>query len=166
MSVLSPEIHAALTPLLQALSSPDNAVRTNAEAQLNSEWVAVRPDVLLMGLVEQIQDNRDPSVGDAMHICSLCLDRTADESLNSDANLRSCLVSADGNQESEATEQYRAKGIVPKSIATTKDRDQGEASTMSAERGHSCCAAQDWRCSCGDCQTIRRRWYVVPAVVR
>ena len=104
MSVLSPEIHAALTPLLQALSSPDNAVRTNAEAQLNSEWVAVRPDVLLMGLVEQIQDNRDPSVGDAMHIHCLRLDRTADERLNSDANLRSCLVSTDGDQESEATE--------------------------------------------------------------
>ncbi|MCJ1251245.1 hypothetical protein MMC30_008476 [Trapelia coarctata] len=61
MSVLPPEIHAALTPLLQALSSPDNVVRTNAEGQLNSEWVAQRPDILLMGLVEQIQDAADPS---------------------------------------------------------------------------------------------------------
>jgi len=81
MSVLSPEIHAALTPLLQALSSPDNAVRTNAEAQLNSEWVAVRPDVLLMGLVEQIQDNRDPSVGDTLHAHCLRFDHISDERL-------------------------------------------------------------------------------------
>ena len=62
MSILPPEIHAALTQLLQALSSADNTLRARAEEQLNSEWVAARPDVLLMGLVEQLQEAADPSV--------------------------------------------------------------------------------------------------------
>ncbi|KAK5164699.1 hypothetical protein LTR04_001731 [Oleoguttula sp. CCFEE 6159] len=54
MSVLPPEVHAALYQLLQALQSADNTTRTQAEEQLNSEWVRERPDVLMMGLVEQI----------------------------------------------------------------------------------------------------------------
>lgn len=62
MSVLPPEVHAALASLLQGLSSPDNQLRTQAEEQLNNEWVAARPDVLLMGLVEQIQSAQEPSV--------------------------------------------------------------------------------------------------------
>lgn len=62
MSMLSPAIQNALTLLLQALSSPDNAIRSRAEEQLNSDWVAAQPDVLLMGLVEQIQHSADPSV--------------------------------------------------------------------------------------------------------
>ncbi|MCJ1477096.1 hypothetical protein MMC13_005767 [Lambiella insularis] len=61
MSMLSPAVQNALTLLLQALSSPDNAVRSHAEEQLNSDWVAAQPDVLLMGLVEQIQHSADPS---------------------------------------------------------------------------------------------------------
>ena len=55
MSVLPPEIHAALTQLLQALAAPDNAIRSHAEEQLGTEWVTARPDVLSMGLVEQMQ---------------------------------------------------------------------------------------------------------------
>lgn len=55
MSLLPSEIHAALTQLLQGLSSSDNNARSYAEEQLSAEWVAARPDVLLMGLVEQIQ---------------------------------------------------------------------------------------------------------------
>lgn len=55
MSFLSSEIHAALTQLLQGLSSPDNNARSFAEEQLSTEWVSARPDVLLMGLVEHIQ---------------------------------------------------------------------------------------------------------------
>lgn len=62
MSVLPPEVHAALASLLQGLSSPDNQIRTHAEEQLNNEWIAARPDVLLMGLVEQIQSAQEPSV--------------------------------------------------------------------------------------------------------
>lgn len=62
MSMLPPEIHTALTQLLQALQSPDNNVRTQAEEQLHSDWTAERPDVLLMALVEQIQGSPEPAV--------------------------------------------------------------------------------------------------------
>lgn len=54
MSLLPPEIHTALSQLLRALSTPDNTVRSQAEEQLNNEWVQNKPDVLLMGLAEQI----------------------------------------------------------------------------------------------------------------
>jgi len=55
MSVLPAEVHTALANLLQGLQSPDNVTRTTAEQQLNDEWVAQRPEVLLMGLSEQIE---------------------------------------------------------------------------------------------------------------
>lgn len=55
MSLLSSDTHVALIQLLQGLSSPDNNARSYAEEQLNVEWVTARPDVLLIGLVEQIQ---------------------------------------------------------------------------------------------------------------
>ena len=63
MSVLPAQVHAALAQLLQALSSADNNTRSQAEEQLNTEWVAGRAGVLLMGLVEQMQDSEEPSVG-------------------------------------------------------------------------------------------------------
>lgn len=59
MSVLPADVHAALAQLLQGLQSPDNVTRSHAEESLNSEWVIARPDVLLMGLVEQIQGATD-----------------------------------------------------------------------------------------------------------
>ena len=62
MSVLGADVHAALTQLLAGLSSPENEVRTRAEEQLNTDWVAARPDFLLMGLVEQMHESPDPSV--------------------------------------------------------------------------------------------------------
>jgi hypothetical protein len=62
MSLLPPEIHAALAQLLQALTASDNNVRSRAEEQLSTEWVQARPDVLLMALVEQIQGSKDPGV--------------------------------------------------------------------------------------------------------
>ena len=71
MSVLPPEVHAALASLLQGLSSPDNQIRTQAEEQLNHEWIAARPDVLLMGLVEQIQSAQDPSVWSLLSLLSI-----------------------------------------------------------------------------------------------
>lgn len=54
MSVLPPEVHTALSALLKGLESRDNVERTAAEERLNNEWVGDRPDVLLMGLTEQI----------------------------------------------------------------------------------------------------------------
>lgn len=62
MALLSSEIHTALAELLQKLSSPENQARTLAEDQLNNEWFVKQPDVLLMGLVEQIQLSQEPSV--------------------------------------------------------------------------------------------------------
>lgn len=62
MSVLPQEIHTALVNLLQGLQSTDNAVRSQAEEQLNVDWTQARPDVLLMGLVEQLQGSPDTAV--------------------------------------------------------------------------------------------------------
>jgi hypothetical protein len=64
MSLLPPEIHAALAQLLQALATSDNNVRSRAEEQLSTDWVQARPDVLLMALVEQIQGSEDPGVSE------------------------------------------------------------------------------------------------------
>ena len=60
--MLPPEVHSALTQLLQSLQSTDNAARTQAEEQLNTEWVQQRPDMLLMGLAEQMQGSDDEGV--------------------------------------------------------------------------------------------------------
>lgn len=62
MSLLPPEVHAQLSQLLRALGTPDNAVRSQAEDQLNNEWVQNKPDVLLMGLAEQIGGAEDTLV--------------------------------------------------------------------------------------------------------
>ncbi|KAI9728331.1 MAG: hypothetical protein M1828_003731 [Chrysothrix sp. TS-e1954] len=59
MSILPPDIHASLTQLLQSLQSSDNIARSHAEEQLNNEWVHTRPDMLLMGLVEQMEGSGD-----------------------------------------------------------------------------------------------------------
>lgn len=75
MSLLPPEIHGALSQLLQALSSSDNNVRSQAEEQLNNEWVQARPEMLLMGLVEQIQRAEQPSVRQNTNISD---DRTSE----------------------------------------------------------------------------------------
>lgn len=71
MSMLPPDVQPALSQLLRALGSPDNTLRTQAEEQLNNDWIQGRPDVLLMGLVEQIQGAEDivvsrrwPAAGD------------------------------------------------------------------------------------------------------
>jgi importin-5 len=62
MSVLPAEVHEALNTLLKGLQSADNVERTAAEERLNKEWVGERPDVLLMGLTEQIQLAQETSV--------------------------------------------------------------------------------------------------------
>ncbi|KAH7243186.1 importin subunit beta-3 [Fusarium solani] len=55
MSLLPPDVHAELSQLLQALQSSDNSIRSQAEEHLQNNWTATRPEVLLMGLAEQIQ---------------------------------------------------------------------------------------------------------------
>ncbi|THX81302.1 ARM repeat-containing protein [Aureobasidium pullulans] len=55
MSMLPAETHSALSQLLQGLQAADNNIRSQAEERLSTEWALSKPDVLLMGLVEQIQ---------------------------------------------------------------------------------------------------------------
>lgn len=62
MSVLPAEVHTELTALLAALQAPDNNVRSQAEDHLNANWTASKPEVLLMGLVEQIHSSTDQNV--------------------------------------------------------------------------------------------------------
>ena len=54
MSLLPAEVTAELTQLLLALQSADNSVRSQAEEHLHNSWTVTKPEVLLMGLVEQI----------------------------------------------------------------------------------------------------------------
>jgi hypothetical protein len=63
MSVLPADIHAELAQLLDALQSSDNQVRSQAEEHLANNWTATKPEMLLMGLVEQIQGSNDATVG-------------------------------------------------------------------------------------------------------
>ncbi|RYC60014.1 hypothetical protein CHU98_g6192 [Xylaria longipes] len=62
MSVLPLEVSAELTQLLQALQSPDNSVRSQAEDHLQNNWTATRPEILLMGLAEQIAGASESSL--------------------------------------------------------------------------------------------------------
>ena len=62
MSVLPPHVHAELTELLQALQSSDNSVRSQAEDHLATNWTSAKPEMLLMGLVEQIYGSNDTTV--------------------------------------------------------------------------------------------------------
>ncbi|TAQ88236.1 hypothetical protein B7494_g3439 [Chlorociboria aeruginascens] len=59
MSVLPPNVHNELAQLLDALQSADNSVRSQAEEHLRTEWTERQPDVLLMGLVEQLRGSND-----------------------------------------------------------------------------------------------------------
>lgn len=60
--MLPPEVHNALSNLLEGLQSADSDTRTPAEEQLNNDWVQTRPDLLLMGLVEQAQGQEQAAV--------------------------------------------------------------------------------------------------------
>ncbi|KAM0324546.1 hypothetical protein ACHAQA_007931 [Verticillium albo-atrum] len=55
MSILPADVHAELTQLLQALQSADNNIRAQAEEHLQNNWTNTRPEILLMGLAEQVQ---------------------------------------------------------------------------------------------------------------
>lgn len=62
MSMLPADVHTELTQLLQALQSSDNSIRSQAEDHLQNHWTATRPEILFMGLAEQIPNTADPSV--------------------------------------------------------------------------------------------------------
>jgi hypothetical protein len=76
MSVLPPDVHNELAQLLDALQSSDNSVRSQAEEHLANNWTTTKPEMLLMGLVEQIQGSNDPTVRKIRSaICCLLLIR-------------------------------------------------------------------------------------------
>lgn len=52
--MLPPEVTVELSQLLQALQSADNTIRSQAEDHLQNNWTVPRPEVLLMGLAEQV----------------------------------------------------------------------------------------------------------------
>jgi importin-5 len=62
MSMLPANVHEELAQLLQALQSKENAIRSQAEEHLQNNWTNTRPDMLLMGLAEQIAISKDSSV--------------------------------------------------------------------------------------------------------
>jgi hypothetical protein len=70
MSVLPPDVHNELAQLLDALQSSDNSVRSQAEEHLANNWTTQKPEMLLMGLVEQIQGSNDPTVGNITPACA------------------------------------------------------------------------------------------------
>ncbi|KAF3059560.1 Importin subunit beta-3 [Daldinia childiae] len=72
MSVLPAETHAELTQLLQALQSSDNTIRSQAEGHLQNTWTNTRPDILLMGLAEQIAASPETSVSRLFDPALLC----------------------------------------------------------------------------------------------
>ena len=71
--MLPAEIHAELSQLLLALQSPDNGTRSQAEDHLQANWTATRPEILLMGLAEQIAGAPESSVTQLIppHLVSL-----------------------------------------------------------------------------------------------
>ncbi|EOO01565.1 putative importin subunit beta-3 protein [Phaeoacremonium minimum UCRPA7] len=62
MSMLPADVTAELAQLLQALQSADNSIRSQAEEHLTTNWTNTRPEVLLMGLVEQIGGSTDAAI--------------------------------------------------------------------------------------------------------
>ena len=73
MSLLPPETHPLISQLLAGLQSADNVLRTQAEEQLNTEWVQSRPDILFMALAEQITGADDPNVSPRAFDPATCL---------------------------------------------------------------------------------------------
>lgn len=151
MSVLPAEVHTALASLLQGLQSPDNVQRTAAETQLNEEWVAQRPEVLLMGLSEQIELAQDTSVG---HINPEEMLTRANKFV--DANLRS--------RHLQAPILEAAKGCLRPDLGPVLDTQRARArghprkvDCVLGQRDRQLGPWQDRRCGCRAGATTHRR---------
>ncbi|KAG6117121.1 hypothetical protein E4U13_001349 [Claviceps humidiphila] len=83
MSLLSVEAHAELTQLLQALQSANNVTRSQAEDHLQNNWTGNRPEMLLVGLAEQIQRSGDNS---ARSFAAVIFRRIASKNRKTDTN--------------------------------------------------------------------------------
>ncbi|KAG0747446.1 hypothetical protein G6F57_000579 [Rhizopus arrhizus] len=73
------EVLIQLNHVFTSLSSPDNEQRTAAEAQLNEQWVAAQPDLLLLGLAQFVANNSDTQL---RSYCSVLLRRLAYRTIN------------------------------------------------------------------------------------
>ncbi|CAG9956137.1 unnamed protein product [Clonostachys rosea f. rosea IK726] len=102
MSLLSPEIHAELSQLLQALQSPENGIRSQAEEHLQNNWTNTRPEVLLMGLAEQIQAAGDTTT---RTFASVIFRRIASKSVKPDGGNTIDLFMSLGNDHAIAIRQ-------------------------------------------------------------
>ncbi|KAI9024505.1 hypothetical protein CLU79DRAFT_834266 [Phycomyces nitens] len=56
-AIVSADVLQQLTPMLASLLSSDNNARSAAETQLNDQWVAQQPDLLLLGLAHFVAQN-------------------------------------------------------------------------------------------------------------
>jgi hypothetical protein len=125
MAMLPAEIHSALTQLLHGLQNPDNVVRTQAEEGLETQWVQPRPNVLLMGLVEQIQGAEDAAVR-----CPARVKAVRVANLKKDAFVRCCLVPPHINEISQGRSQQRHQRTIPASPRSRARRNPGKATSM------------------------------------
>ncbi|KAG2213565.1 hypothetical protein INT46_002271 [Mucor plumbeus] len=80
---VSAEVLQQLAPVLTSLLSTDNNQRAAAEAQLNDNWVAQQPDLLLLGLAQFVASNNEVQL--RSH-CSVLLRRLAFKQFTSSAN--------------------------------------------------------------------------------
>ncbi|QSL64408.1 hypothetical protein MERGE_001709 [Pneumocystis wakefieldiae] len=62
MSFIQKETALALTSLLSSLKHTDNEIRMKAEASLHEQWIAHEPEILLVGLAEQVNISEDSSL--------------------------------------------------------------------------------------------------------
>ena len=62
MSLIGQQLTTALATLLKGLQSAENITRKHAEDGLQRDWVDKQPEILLMGLAEQMQGSKDLSV--------------------------------------------------------------------------------------------------------
>ncbi|TGZ80208.1 ARM repeat-containing protein [Ascodesmis nigricans] len=89
-SQLPPEHTAALQQLLEGLASSDNARRSSAEESLNSDWVANRPEFLLLGLAEQMGNAPDIR---ARSFAAVLFRRYASKSVQKDGETKELFLS-------------------------------------------------------------------------
>ncbi|KAG5438294.1 hypothetical protein PCANB_002782 [Pneumocystis canis] len=62
MPYIRQEIALALSSLLSSLKHTDNEIRTKAEASLHEQWIPHEPEILLVGLAEQVNTSQDSSL--------------------------------------------------------------------------------------------------------
>lgn len=154
MSQLPAEVQTALGRLLAALSSADNNVRSQAEEHLTNDWVVNRPDVLLMGLVEQMHGSQDTTVRNINHAGHGRLN----ESLGSIIRGRSLPQAGVEVEKESSHERVQRPVLLPEQ--RSESRNKAATAAMSCHGTSQPCEEQDRRRHCRDRETIYRQRYV------